>query len=662
MSNLKTDHNAVWRSMKKPNAAGPSLRKKYYYNKRYKRFEDEDDDDKVNKENFYRFENTLLDNNEILVEKTDGSLVITRQFVSDKTSYVLDQPLQFNGRYVPKSTKILLDNISIITSNPNFQQYLPLKFRLLNNQEIEFYGEDLYSIPKYQLNFSDVLKNVVNNEYSETSVNNLTEIDNDFDLFLDIISDIVNNTNETYFLSGNRDLTIPNVLFKFDRISGTITQIISPPINSNPSSSAIIIGDNDNTYSVLIEDVFYGSVYNPSNGDIHLDSSDLAAGNAVHFSTYDFKGGYLTINNIYVNATSDILGLIVEVHNNNDLVYGHLLPHTMFERYLPIPGPIQIIIPIKKSLSIPVLENRRTIPNSFLAAIYYEDRVTQFYRYTVRTLNNGVSYEIVGQPELVYQLTDINLTYYDIKTSLNDLLFSNNGNLIVLTTTSVINPTALRTYVINIANQTLVTNDYSVQSDSLPKQYRNLVYFKDTVENQIVTINLTDGTIINTSANELSEFATNLDLNDSAMTFYQYGLLSTITNTRDGAFYRVNSQYDGRELSLNILGASTLNLLIRTSDDLPLKELEIIKIVIDFRIYYTESVRKVNGLYRTSTAGPHVLPVGLAAGRREPREVDLTGYLDEPQIKEPAQSPGGTRFSSKDLPMAQPGALLMNYL
>lgn len=590
---------------------GQSFYKKYYNRRRLKKPEDSDSDDDRGKveERYYRSENLIRNNNEVLVQKEDGSIVITREFVTDSTTFVLDPDIEFDNRQVPKKVDLLIDNISIITSNPNFEQYLPLKISLFNNQEIEIGGGDgLQVIPKYGLAQSSVLKTVINNLYDKTNVFKV----NDNPDFNDSIShDMVQVGDSVFIYQSDGDRTTDRRLWEYNTALGTLENIL-PEV---PNPPYLVTGDRDACYILMTFGNESGGVFNAITDttydlyDTGLDPFQLE----LYINSFDLKIGYLTVNNIIVFG-GDVDGVTVEISNKNEFIYGFNFLHTDLEPSNPDS--------INRIIIVPILENSRTVPNNFIG-IYAIGGKT--FKFTFDFKNGEVTNVVKSERDL-----EIILQEYDTEPLFKNQLFANTDQIYIVTDTKLTATPNTNDTTINIFDKQdalLFSNTYKTYANTLVKQYRNLVYLQDTTDKLIYTFNLSNGEVSSTTANELAGFSNIVNINENNFTLLKDRQISSISNTRDREFYRVNQAYDGRKLEFKMNGASRLNLKLRsfeqqsnqiTQQGLPLSELEIIKLTIDFRVNYSKQQRRTFKLKE--------------ADREKP--LDPTGYLDQPKIPE----------------------------
>lgn len=123
-------------------------------------------------EEYFRLENTLITNVETIFVDRSGRVILTTPF------FISDDELNINFRFFagqnihPQNVNLIIDQIALFSSNPNCQNYLPLKIELANNQQVEFGNTETIEMTDYEIIVDPPvnLETVKNHRYENLNV------------------------------------------------------------------------------------------------------------------------------------------------------------------------------------------------------------------------------------------------------------------------------------------------------------------------------------------------------------------------------------------------------------------------------------------------------------------------------------------------------------
>lgn len=131
-------------------------------------------------ESYFRIENNLTTNSERFDTDRGGKLVYTTPYF-DTESIVSDQVLFAGQNIAPENANLIIDQITLFSTNPNCLNYLPLKLRLGTKQQIDFNTPIRTDLTDYKIIVDPPinLETIQNRKYDklrEYSINTLTQV------------------------------------------------------------------------------------------------------------------------------------------------------------------------------------------------------------------------------------------------------------------------------------------------------------------------------------------------------------------------------------------------------------------------------------------------------------------------------------------------------
>lgn len=575
-----------------------------FLKKRNRKFTENENDDELRSaplERFFRVENIRDVNNEQLISRGDGSLVYTIQLLATNDIFTFDQFINFTNRYNPRKSNLYIDNISITTANPNIGGYFPLKFNLFNNQQIEF-GSNCTkdTIVDYELIQTPALKDVENNHYRDF---NVWRNEIDFSGSESNVLDYEMTKSSVFFLNGDdRYDTDPNELYIANRADPTI-----PPnlvaVTGNPIQ---LFGNGTYVWILTALGTGTGVVKNIICYKDNVRLYDIEIPDQLDELSY-YQYGHV-INDFLS------LGLYVDVDT--------VLPEDKLRLLLLGPGGIQRdsefdLVDIQDELGIPSVNYCNVIP-----IVKNQFEIPKEYIGYARTSNPNivkkVKFDTVNQLIEDIDRGELNTELFDIFVDTFDSEPSNDFNVYSLDGVNFVSYRRLNgNWIVHRWNSTILPKSTfkALNSTVQPYQYRNLTYVLSDFSVRAVnltTLEFNNIRLANPLGAENLVRVNNLDFSifdgDTKSLIY-YG---NVRNDND--FFRFNQEYNGRELTIDLKGSDNSNLVLKLVNNVDLSELEIINIVIDFRIRYS---RKVNDISRP---------------KRLVRELDPTGFLDQPKV------------------------------
>lgn len=88
-------------------------------------------------ESYYRIENEINSKTESLFQKQNGQLLLTLPIFTGSEILTANK-LFIDNRETPQSVNLIIDQITLFSTNPNVVNFAPLKIKIGKNQEIEF--------------------------------------------------------------------------------------------------------------------------------------------------------------------------------------------------------------------------------------------------------------------------------------------------------------------------------------------------------------------------------------------------------------------------------------------------------------------------------------------------------------------------------------------
>ena len=153
-------------------------------------------------EEFFRAERQLTKNEETFHIDREGKLIYTTPFETGNT-IVDDRIINLDANHTPDNVNLIIDAISLFSTNPNIQNYLPLKFNFGTSEDskpkIQFNSAESYTLTDYKVivNPGVNLDTIQNRRYSSpvntsvfdengiTKIKNLTQRKNEVYAFYD---------------------------------------------------------------------------------------------------------------------------------------------------------------------------------------------------------------------------------------------------------------------------------------------------------------------------------------------------------------------------------------------------------------------------------------------------------------------------------------------
>lgn len=116
-------------------------------------------------EEYERIEKVLTSNNEEFVADENGLLIYTTP-LEQGDSIVTDVEFFQGQKPVPANGNIIIDNITLLSTNPDVQNFLPLKLRIGTKQKIEFGNPTFRELSNYKIPSKNVnLQTIENRKY-----------------------------------------------------------------------------------------------------------------------------------------------------------------------------------------------------------------------------------------------------------------------------------------------------------------------------------------------------------------------------------------------------------------------------------------------------------------------------------------------------------------
>lgn len=113
-------------------------------------------------EEYFRFENNITTNQQEFIVNPQGELVYTTPLITDPVISVADVAFT-NLNIMPQNINLIIDQIVLFSTNPDVQNYLPLKISFGDKPQIEFGGSTNSNLTNYQIITQPVNNQTVSN-------------------------------------------------------------------------------------------------------------------------------------------------------------------------------------------------------------------------------------------------------------------------------------------------------------------------------------------------------------------------------------------------------------------------------------------------------------------------------------------------------------------
>jgi len=273
-------------------------------------------------EEFFRFEEQLTTNPETFYIDREGKLIFTTPFKTRQT-IIDDRPLILDANKTPDNVNLIIDSIVLFSTNPNIQNYLPLKFNFGSTEnskpKISFNDTTPYTLTDYKVIVSPrVNLDTVQNRRYTSPINHSFIANNNVNEILNVVRSGSKNSYRVYHLINQGG----NVLYVTDSVTGiTNTSILN--------NLTLIFGNTDQVVGIgnqsiseiynLVNSVLIDTINEPFI-DLFLNGNNLIVATQngflmrLHFYVKDVDGIY---RKIIFTDTDELLVLGVGNYTTN---------------------------------------------------------------------------------------------------------------------------------------------------------------------------------------------------------------------------------------------------------------------------------------------------------------------------------------------------------
>jgi hypothetical protein len=170
-------------------------------------------------EEFFRAERQLTKNEETFYVDREGKLIFTTPFETGNT-IVDDRIITLDANHSPDNVNLIIDAISLFSTNPNIQNYLPLKFNFGTSEDskpkIQFNSAESYTLTDYKVIVSPrVNLDTVQNRRYTSPINGCFSSASDIDRVLNVVRSGNDLVYSHYFLL--KPLVGNNLVYRVDQ-------------------------------------------------------------------------------------------------------------------------------------------------------------------------------------------------------------------------------------------------------------------------------------------------------------------------------------------------------------------------------------------------------------------------------------------------------------
>lgn len=544
-------------------------------------------------EEYFRVEKNITTNNESVYIDREGRLILTTQFITDEN--ITDVSIQFAGEnQPPKNFNMVVDAVTLFTTNPNCQNYLPLKISLGSKIQLEFNDATFQELENYKI--------IVNPRVN-----------------LDIIQNIRYTDPVNYWFTFQGTDVNSFVVNVVETQEGQISRFF---YQEDPEGFVYGTDLNFNSYRVLDSGTPLRLVNIYGNNEQVVGYSTTGLGSRA----YDLRGTTFLDPNVPLDGIIDVTnGEIQDIFLIKNLMIVFQQNTGSFE--------YELVYYVKTGVYRVVLE----IPlgttligvGVYTPDVFYTISNTQLIRYKVGV--NGVTATTVFSFKSVFPIQAFDKMYFggsNVDNPNISIVYSSNDELFW-----GFLPFPYTTF--NISSFDL--NAPNTFKNIVVKRYRNQAYFSDlsfhyflnldTGEvvryNSIDKNNLVPRKItskINLTRFNFIELQTIISDISEPSTVVEEVLATVFRNERDfRKIYKLTYNYDERNYLFDQNTYKNLFFQIKLPNGNPIADLEVFKYVIDGRVRYTKE--KID-------------PYGIVKSKDDPQEQPL---LDEEQCIEDCQ-------------------------
>jgi hypothetical protein len=497
-------------------------------------------------EEFFRFEEQLTTNPETFYIDREGKLIFTTPFKTRQT-IIDDRPLILDANKTPDNVNLIIDSIVLFSTNPNIQNYLPLKFNFGSTEnskpKISFNDTTPYTLTDYKVIVSPrVNLDTVQNRRYTSPINHSFIANNNVNEILNVVRSGSKNSYRVYHLINQGG----NVLYVTDSVTGiTNTSILN--------NLTLIFGNTDQVVGIGNQSI--SEIYNLVNSvlidTINEPFIDLFLnGNNLIVAT---QNGFLMRLHFYVKDVDGIYRKIIFTDTDELLVLG--------------------------------VGNYTT--NQFFTYV-----TSGFISFLTVTEQNVV----VSQSNLIEYELDLSETKEIVKMAIGGSVVEK-PNISIFTFEDVSNTKTLIWYFFKEFNSIPSIKQFVLTAKPILKRYRNTVYLFDNYK--VYLFNLDVGDLINYNVDRENSLVPRQSgqVNFTEFDFIRSGL--SFTNPREIVWtrwentrnlkdvYKLSYNYDERIFPYHKPDNFVFTVSLPNNNSV--SDLEIFKYVIDYRIRYSKA-------------------------------------------------------------------------
>lgn len=194
---------------------------------------------------FFRLETPKTTNEETFFVDENGKLIYTTPFFTSE-NLTFDKLVFSTAINTPSNVNLIVDCLTIFSTNPNVQNYLPLTLTIGQNPSFEFCPEDFTEMSDYHILVDPPinLQTIKNRRYADPldrvfAVTNLTDLVNVSQQGTDIYFDLIVGGRQVWYF----DLTTS--------ISTQVAGIVPIALKSNSVSTYVLTSRNPTAISII---------------------------------------------------------------------------------------------------------------------------------------------------------------------------------------------------------------------------------------------------------------------------------------------------------------------------------------------------------------------------------------------------------------------------
>jgi hypothetical protein len=506
-------------------------------------------------EEYFRVEKNITTNNESVFIDREGKLILTTPFITSEK--ITDVSIQFAGEnQQPKNFNMVVDAVTLFSTNPLCQNYLPLKISLGSKVKIEFNDATFQELEDYKIIVNprvnlDVIRNIRYTNPTNYAV--LFDFTTQPQYIRNIVETQTTAGRKYFYINGiNGQVYGTDPDLRSYKVKDGVNDLQLDDIYANNLQA---VGSADDT----IYDLYFTSFTNPNQ-----IPTPIVISNASILEMFLIKNNLLVF---YLNNVDQNYYLEYYIKVNNEY----------------------------KSVLIVNLGNTQVKVGVYRPNLFYVVNSEFVTRYEVTNLT------VLSQREFTFS-NPINIVDLDVVYLGGSNIEYPNISLIGQSGTDI----TWNYYVFPYTSSKQKTYPDIVDPNTLIKRYRNQAYFSNNSRHYFMNLDTFDdliyssissnnlvprriSSVINLTDFHYVEIQKIIGLTSNPDTIGATALLTEFNNERDlKKVYKLTYNYDERIYLFDKDTYKNLFFQIKLPNGNPISDLEVFKYVIDGRVRYTK--------------------------------------------------------------------------